>query len=152
MHRAQWDVQDFHRALDIPIGLTPMIRRPELRVALIREEAKELCLAIEAGQLIPAIDGMCDLIVVTYGTAVEFGVDLEPFWNEVHRTNMAKKGGPTREDGKKLKPDDWQPPNLESILSEQIEQTFFLGHVAGCELWVEDGVMKHTAAEGCGVK
>lgn len=152
MHRAQWDVMDFHRALDIPVGETPLIRRPELRVKLIREESKELCQAIEDGDLIEAIDGMCDLLVVTYGAAVEFGIDLEPFWIEVHKTNMAKRGGPTREDGKKLKPPGWQPPNLAPILAAQVDPYYMMGHVDGCELWAESGIMQHNPAPGCQVK
>jgi hypothetical protein len=47
-------------------------------------------------------------------------VDLEPFFAEVHRTNMAKVGGPVRPDGKKLKPEGWQPPDIAGILRAQI--------------------------------
>lgn len=118
MHAVQRDVDDFHRALDIPTGDSPAIRRPELRAALIEEEARETVEAIRAGDLIEAIDGMCDLLCVVYGTAVEFGVDLAPFWDEVHRTNMAKQGGPVREDGKRLKPPGWKPPDIARILEE----------------------------------
>lgn len=117
MHDVQRDVEDFHRTLDIPVGDTPAIRRPELRAALIAEEAGETVAAIRAGDLVEAIDGMCDLLCVVYGTAVEFGIDLAPFWNEVHRSNMAKVGGPKREDGKALKPDGWVPPNIAGVLA-----------------------------------
>jgi len=119
MHKPQQDVEDFHKALDLPIGDTPAIRRPELRAALIEEEAEETVWAIRQGNLVEAIDGLCDLIVVAYGAAAEFGIDLEPFWDEVHRTNMAKVGGPIREDGKRLKPAGWQPPDIAGILSRQ---------------------------------
>jgi predicted HAD superfamily Cof-like phosphohydrolase len=116
-HAAQNDVADFHRALDIPVGDSPAIRRPELRAELIREESKEAADAIERGDLIEAIDGLCDMIVVAYGAAVEFGIDLGPFWDEVHRTNMAKVGGPVREDGKRLKPPGWTPPDIAGVLA-----------------------------------
>lgn len=117
----QQDVADFHLALDIPVGDTPAIRRPELRAALIEEEAKETVEAIRCGDLVEAIDGLCDLIVVACGAAVEFGIDLAPFWDEVHRTNMAKKDGPIREDGKRLKPPGWTPPNIAGMLQELID-------------------------------
>jgi predicted HAD superfamily Cof-like phosphohydrolase len=117
MHSVQRDVADFHRAV---VGMvdpaTPKIRRPELRAALIEEEARETVEAIRAGDLVGAIDGMCDVLCVIYGTAAEFGIDLAPFWDEVHRTNMAKAGGPVREDGKRLKPEGWQPPDIAGIL------------------------------------
>lgn len=144
-HRVQLDVEDFHYALDVPIGVWPAIRRPGLRAALIAEEARETLEAItgEAWRvdmvprvltppgdvyekpeqdLVAAIDGMCDLLCVVYGTAVEFGIDLAPFWEEVHRTNMAKRGGPVREDGKRLKPDGWEPPNLRGVLQEILQE------------------------------
>jgi predicted HAD superfamily Cof-like phosphohydrolase len=117
-HEVQRDVEAFHAALDIPTHDTPGIRRPELRAALIREEADETVAAILAGDLIEALDGCCDLLAVVYGTAAEFGVDLAPFWDEVHRTNMAKVGGPVRADGKRLKPPGWTPPDLQRVLDE----------------------------------
>lgn len=131
MSKMQADVEQFHRALDIPVGDSPSIRRPELRTRLILEEALETCKAMTGREidviahkvtgepnLIEAIDGMCDLLVVTFGTAVEFGVNIDPFWDEVHRSNMAKVGGETRADGKKLKPPNWKPPELERIFKE----------------------------------
>lgn len=118
MHSTQRDVEKFHKAFDIPVGKIPAIRRPELRMELIREESKELRKAIERGDLVEAIDGMCDLIVVTLGTAVEFGIDLEPFWDEVCRSNMAKVGGEKRADGKQLKPAGWKPPDIKGILKK----------------------------------
>lgn len=117
-HEVQRDVEEFHRSLDVPVAETPGIRRPELRAELISEEAEETIAAIRRGDLVEAIDGMCDLLCVIYGTAAEFGVNLAPFWDEVHRTNMAKQGGPVRSDGKRLKPDGWRPPEIARILAE----------------------------------
>jgi predicted HAD superfamily Cof-like phosphohydrolase len=126
-HSVQRDVEDFHRALDVPVGETPAIRRPELRAALIREEVEETLDAIERRDLVEAIDGMCDVLCVVYGTAVEFGVDLAPFWDEVHRTNMAKQGGPVREDGKRLKPPGWEPPQIAALLAAEQERCYRCG-------------------------
>jgi predicted HAD superfamily Cof-like phosphohydrolase len=121
MHRVQHDVARFHRVVvGIPDYVRPEIRRPELRAALIKEEAEETVEAILAGDLAEAIDGMCDLLCVVYGTADEFGVDLAPFWDEVHRTNMEKAGGPVREDGKRLKPEGWTPPDIAGMLAEMV--------------------------------
>jgi predicted HAD superfamily Cof-like phosphohydrolase len=118
MHEVQRDVAEFHRVVvGIDDPTTPAIRRPELRAELIREEARETVDAIEAGDLVAVIDGLCDLLCVVYGAAAEFGVDLAPFWDEVHRTNMAKVGGPLREDGKRLKPPGWVPPDIAGVLA-----------------------------------
>lgn len=133
-HEVQSDVEDFHREVcGIEDAATPAIRRPELRAALIAEEARELLEAIlgrkvtitievdeatESGpDLVAALDGMCDLLCVVYGTAAEFGTSLAPFWDEVHRTNMAKAGGPVRGDGKRLKPEGWTPPDIAGVLA-----------------------------------
>ena len=120
MHEAQRDIIDFHRVVvGIPDYDTPAIRRPELRAELIREEAAETVAAILRGDLLEAIDGMCDVLAVVYGTAAEFGIDLAPFWDEVHRSNMAKAGGPVREDGKRLKPPGWTPPDIAGVLARE---------------------------------
>jgi hypothetical protein len=127
----QRDVLDFFRALDLPIGETPAIRNPQVNADLILEEARETAEAItgrpvyiEYGDgepereqsLAGAIDGLCDQLATIYGAAVTFGIDLTPFWAEVHRTNMAKAGGPKREDGKQLKPPGWEPPDIAGLL------------------------------------
>ena len=109
-HVVHGDVAAFHMALDIPIGDFPAIRRPET------------CAAIRAGDLVQAIDGLCDLLCVVYGAALEFGVELAPYWDEVHRTNMAKMGGPVRDDGKRLKPDGWKPPDIAGVLARENEK------------------------------
>lgn len=116
MDRKQNMVRHFHVKFGVPVGDTPAIRRGPLRAALIREEAGEALDAIESDDLAGAIDGLCDLIYVCYGAALEFGVDLDPFFREVHATNMKKVGGPTREDGKIMKPDGWRPPRIPELL------------------------------------
>ena len=142
MDKHQAQVAEFHRALDIPIGDTPELRRVDLRCALIAEEAKETIEAAEAGDIVGAIDGLCDLIYVIHGAALEWGVDLEPFMEEVHRTNMAKVGGPVRADGKKLKPEGWTPPNIGGILRDQIAAAPDLAVTAEVKL-DDDGNFRH---------
>jgi hypothetical protein len=67
------------------------------------------------------IDAICDIEVVIHNTSNAMGIDIEPFFQEVHRANMAKAGGPVREDGKRLKPPGWVPPRIEEILEEVLE-------------------------------
>ena len=133
MSRAQDMVAEFHRATGATIGDTPAIRDDLLRIKLIHEEMQEFAEALgywpnEFGDgyvykvtpdLVKAIDALADLLYVVYGAAVTFGIDLDPFLAEVHRSNMTKIGGPVREDGKRLKPDTYEPPNLEPILRAQ---------------------------------
>lgn len=136
MHKAQQDVAEFHsKVLKREDPTTPAIRRPELRAELILEEACETVEkltgrkiywdwgpVIDDPDLIGAIDGLIDLLYVTYGTGGEMGIDLEPFWDEVHAANMRKANGPVREDGKQLKPEGWEPPDLYKVFTEQLNK------------------------------
>lgn len=116
------DIDDFHKALGhhrSPCPCTPPPSVRDLRINLIREEITETLAALEASNLEALADGIADSIVVLLGTAVSYGIDMRPIWDEVHRTNMAKKGGPKRADGKTLKPKRWQPPRIKELLDEQ---------------------------------
>lgn len=68
--------------------------------------------------LIEVADGCVDSHVVISGTALEAGIPEDEVYVEVHRTNMAKAGGPVREDGKRLKPEGWKPPNIKKVLKK----------------------------------
>jgi predicted HAD superfamily Cof-like phosphohydrolase len=65
-------------------------------------------------------DATVDLDYVVEGARVAFGVDSRPLWTAVHTANLAKQGGPVRpEDGKRLKPPGWTPPDIEGELRKQ---------------------------------
>lgn len=112
-------VQAFHEGMDQPVGETPGMQDTQLRHALIAEEARETLEAIENNDFVGAIDGMCDLLYVVFGTAVAFGVDLQPYFEAVHASNMAKAGGPVRADGKRQKPPGWTPPDIAGLLERE---------------------------------
>jgi predicted HAD superfamily Cof-like phosphohydrolase len=59
---------------------------------------------------------------VTYGTAVSYGIDMEPIFQEVHRSNLSKIGGYKRADGKWVKPPTYSPANIEPIVEVQQQQ------------------------------
>ena len=77
-------------------------------------------IAMGQGDLVEIADGLADLIYVLIGTSIAYGIDLEPIWDEVHKTNMAKVGGGVRGDGKILKPEGWEPPEIERLLVAQL--------------------------------
>lgn len=90
-----------------------------LRATLIIEEIKETMHAITDNSLVELADGIADSIVVLLGTAVTYGIDMRPIWDIVHESNMAKKGGKMRIDGKLLKPDGWVGPNIADEIVRQ---------------------------------
>lgn len=73
--------------------------------------------------LTEAYDATLDLMVFAIGTGLAMGTDLTPGWLEVHRTNMLRfgPGGYKRADGKWIRPADWQPPDLKSIVLSQLQ-------------------------------
>ena len=62
---------------------------------------------------------LADLVYVTIGTAVTFGLPLEEVFAEVHRSNMSKLGDDgkpiTRADGKILKSPNYKEPQLDHL-------------------------------------
>lgn len=61
-------------------------------------------------------DGIADLLYVVLYTANVYGIDVEPVFQEVQRSNMTKVGGTIREDGKLIKPDTYEPANIVPII------------------------------------
>lgn len=109
----------------------PIIPSDEIRnlcSALMEEEVDETIAAMIQAQILPrsseslveVIDGLCDTLYVVLYTCNAYGIDIEPFFDEVQRSNMTKKGGPKAENGKQLKGLDYSPPDLYPILVEQI--------------------------------
>lgn len=84
---------------------------------LIKEEVEELNAAIQENDEVEQLDALIDILVVTIGAIHSMGADAEGAWQEVLKTNLAKIDSSTgkvikREDGKVLKPQGWEPPNL----------------------------------------
>jgi predicted HAD superfamily Cof-like phosphohydrolase len=115
-------VEEFHRKFSIVAQATPTDLNEEtkrLRVRLIEEEFDELKESMAGGDLAAVAKEMADLLYVVYGTAVSYGIDMDPVFREVHRSNMSKVGGYKREDGKWVKPATYSPARIEPILVEQ---------------------------------
>lgn len=121
MHVPQQRVMEFHAKYGSPIGETPHQISPKdrlRRARLIMSEAAEFLEAADQDDLVEMVDALADILVVTYGAAVELGVDLEPIFAEVHRSNMTKDGGKDA-GGKILKGPSFQPPRIADELRRQ---------------------------------
>ncbi len=93
MHKLLSDVTLFHKAFNQPIlgwEAFPSQERIDLRLSLIKEELEELKLAFVNEDIVEVADALVDLMYVTNGTVLEFGMqaylgdesyDLKTFLN-----------------------------------------------------------------------
>lgn len=142
------NVFSFHDAMDVPVLDKPewVESRAKLRFDLCVEEFCEMldacnlhgpsaqvrellapCAPTRFGsihaQLATLADCWVDEIYVRVGWALEFGIPLNRVWSAVQKANMAKVGGPVREDGKRLKPEGWQPPDIiDAVFGEEPDE------------------------------
>ena len=70
----------------------------KLRYDLIKEELDEFAQAIKDKDIVEVADSLTDILYVTYGAGIAFGIDLDKCFDEVQRSNMSKLG----EDGKPI--------------------------------------------------
>lgn len=121
----QEKVIQFHKCFDLPVRteLTLDVEELKLRRKLIEEEYKEVLEVVD-----DMIEGhekfgpgdlakeLADLLIVTYGAAVTFGIDLNKSVDIVHESNMSKlglDGKPIkREDGKVLKGPNYKTADM----------------------------------------
>ena len=92
----------------------------DLRIKLIEEELQELKDAIINNDIVEVADALTDILVVTYGAGLAFGINLDKCFDEVHRSNMSKlssEGKPIyNEYGKVMKGPNYSPPDLKKIV------------------------------------
>ena len=107
------------------------VRIHKLRVALLQEELDELEEALEDHDLVEVADAIGDILYLAFGAAVTYGIDIEPVFREIQRSNMSKlpaDGIPLiRADGKIMKPETYSPPELAPIILAQINPLLMPG-------------------------
>lgn len=69
---------------------------------------------------IETIDGCMDMSVVIVGTLISIGVPDLPFQKLIDESNLSKFSGDAHmsEDGKWIKPSDFQPPDIAGLLAQ----------------------------------
>ena len=123
-------VKAFTEAMGQPVGedITALENADllEMRVELIDEEVEEVLQELPVyrlggGRMDKAAftKELADLLYVTYGMAVTFGLPIDEVFERVHRSNMSKLGDDGkpiyREDGKVLKGPNYEKPNLDDL-------------------------------------
>jgi len=118
-------LEEFHTKFGAAINQPFSGKLIELRSNLITEEATEVeeefygNLYIDEKKLTKEL---ADLMYVTIGAAVTFGLPLKEVFEEVHRSNMSKLGDDGkpiyREDGKVLKGPNYKEADLDKFFKE----------------------------------
>lgn len=112
-------VVDFTRIMGQPVAVKPTPRVPadvlKLRKKLITDEVKELFDELDAPEpdITKIAKEMADLLYVTYGLAVTFGIPGDAVFALVHDSNLTKlvDGKPVyNEMGKVMKGPNYKPP------------------------------------------
>jgi len=116
-------VEAFTKAMGQAFNQEPSRGVAELRQKLIMEEAAEVFdeLDREVINKVALTKELADLLYVVYGTAVAFGLPIDPAFNRVHKSNMSKLDTDYKpikdEDGKVLKGPYYKPPHLDDLFN-----------------------------------
>ena len=118
-------VAQFMKACDQQVVETPQMPdefTTSLRLHLIHEEVHELVEGIRNRDIVEIADALTDILYVVYGAGHAFGIPLDKCFDEVQRSNMTKvmpDGKVLKNaEGKVMKPDTYEEPNLEKVLNE----------------------------------
>lgn len=108
----------FHLKYEHTVNNTPILPSPTdvtLRERLIKEESEELLEAIRNEDMVKIADGIADLLYVTFGTAITYGIPIDNIFGEVHASNMTKMN---KKDGygKTIKGDNFREPQIAEVL------------------------------------
>lgn len=122
--KAREQVKEFHTITGLPVRDIPTLGTGEdrrLRKSLLFEEVEELELALAERNLEKVADALGDILYVTYGAALTFGLDLDGIVDEIHESNLTKFG-PSGEVyrnkiGKIMKGPKYRPPDLKKFVT-----------------------------------
>ena len=92
----------------------------DLRYNLIKEELGELKQAMDDKDLLEVADALTDILYLTYGAGIAFGIDLDKCFEEVQNSNMSKLGVDGKpiynEAGKVMKGPNYFKPDLSKFV------------------------------------
>ena len=132
MSKYEDKVEQFSRAMNLPVHVPFSADLLTLRKRLLQEEINELFIELDSaialtqkGETVPKelFENICketaDVQYVLSGLSVSFGIPIEQAFDLTHESNMSKlvlDGKPIfREDGKIMKGPNYHKPDLHSL-------------------------------------
>jgi predicted HAD superfamily Cof-like phosphohydrolase len=94
----------------------------DVRYKVMREELEEYMRAQDHDDLTEVADALADLLYTVLGTAVVHGIDVQPIFDEVHRSNMTKDAAPPEEPNRPFKGPAFERPRLAELILLQLTQ------------------------------
>ena len=115
---------EFNKAFGIDYKNEPTIGQndlSELRIRLLEEEVMEYAEAVRNDDIVEILDALGDIAYILAGTILNHGMQhvIDDAFSEIHRSNMDKLvdgKALKRDDGKVIKPEGWQPPDLKQFI------------------------------------
>lgn len=110
--------------LEMVVADLKAVQNPDqriLRMRLLLEEVHEYVQAEYTNDIVGIADGLADILYIANGTAVAYGIPLDPIFTDVHLNNMTKlgpDGKPIKKNGKVVKPDTYKPVNIDHYFEE----------------------------------
>jgi predicted HAD superfamily Cof-like phosphohydrolase len=96
------------------------------RFRFIQEELDEYLKAAIAGDMVGAVDGLLDIVYVSFGTLFFMGVNGDRCWRIVQDANMRKERGVTNRGNEidAVKPPGWVGPEagIASIIAQALDR------------------------------
>lgn len=123
---------EFHKKADLPdaeffksqLSSDKLSKLRALRIRLLREEFYEYIDGEDNDNIVEMVDGLLDTIVIAWGTLLAYIGEHRALKAAaaVAESNLSKVDGSLgpivrREDGKLLKPEGWQPPDIAKAIA-----------------------------------
>ncbi|MCL2017502.1 MAG: nucleoside triphosphate pyrophosphohydrolase family protein [Alphaproteobacteria bacterium] len=108
-------VREFHKKFNRPLDIknTPP-EQEAFRISLIQGELDELRQAIANNDIANIMEELVDVLYAAYGTAAEYGFDIDKAFDLKHQSNMTKTETPGI--GKLAKGSDFKPADFSELV------------------------------------
>ena len=88
----------------------------EAEALVLQRRLGAIATAVHNNNIVGVNFSLSSLYFEVVDIAEAYGFPLDEALAEIHRSNMAKRGGEIRADGKQMKPAGWTAPDLEKIM------------------------------------